>query len=83
MTENLRLKVWFHWTDEERSHAIYNAYSRRILKSHEIKNFLMVNRLNNVSNWGFPLLAYPLLNLTLFRMKFAKTLFLTNKKIVF
>ncbi|EGR30849.1 hypothetical protein IMG5_122500 [Ichthyophthirius multifiliis] len=66
--ESLRLKTWFHWTPEEKSHAIYEGYFRRILKSHEIKNFLWANRLNNLSNWGYPLIAYPLFCLTLFRL---------------
>lgn len=70
-TANLRLKPWFHWTDEERSHAIFNAYEKRILKSADLPSFLTANRLNNLSTWVFPLLALPLLSKTLFKAGFA------------
>ena len=77
-TDNLRLKPWFHWTDEERSHAIFNAYQKRILKSADLPSFLTANRINNFSTWLFPLIALPLFNKTLFKAGFFRKIQLTR-----
>ncbi|KAL4447059.1 hypothetical protein ABPG74_013911 [Tetrahymena malaccensis] len=77
-TSNLRLKPWFHWTDEERSHAIYNAYQKRILRSEDLPSFLRANRINNVSTWVFPLIALPLFNQSIFKLRFAQRILLTK-----
>lgn len=77
-TSGLRLKPWFHWTDEERSHAINSAYEKRILNSADLPAFLTANRLNNVATWAFPLIAFPLFSKTLFKVSYAQRIFLTK-----
>ena len=58
---DLFLKLWFHYTDEERSYVILNAYKRRILKNEELETFMTCNRVLNWTNWLYPVVAYPLL----------------------
>lgn len=60
--DSLRLKPWFNYTDEERSLVILNAYKKRVLLSEDLKSFLTTNRIHNVSQWIFPVVAYPFLN---------------------
>jgi hypothetical protein len=67
MTEQYRLKPWFHYTDEERSYVIFSAYKKRVLKSEDLKSFVVENRILNWSNWLFPLVAIPVLRRTVWR----------------
>lgn len=45
-TESLRLKPWFHYTDEEKSAVILNAYKKRVLKSEDLSSFINANRMH-------------------------------------
>jgi hypothetical protein len=75
MGDSLRLKPWFHYTDEERSFVIFQAYKNRILKSEDLTSFMRTNRLLNWSNWLFPLAAYPLFNNFLWKGSFNSWLY--------
>jgi|NOAtaT_7_FD_contig_61_1831954_length_774_multi_6_in_0_out_0_1 hypothetical protein len=65
----LLLKPWFHWTDEEKAHAVLEGYHRRVLTSSDIKEsgYLRDIRLHNWTTWLFPLVAWPILKRTLWR----------------
>lgn len=66
LKSELRLAPWFHYTAEEKSFVIYNAYLKRVLKSDDLKKFSIVNRLVNWNYWFFPVVAYPIVRRFLF-----------------
>lgn len=38
--DHLRLRLWFAYTDEEKSLVLLNAYKKRVLKSEDLKSFM-------------------------------------------
>jgi len=58
-----RLKPWFHLTVEEKSFLALQSYRYNVVTSEEIKKYLTEIRKNNISNFLFPLLAYPIIDL--------------------
>jgi len=66
--EGYRLKPWFVLTEEERSFITFQAYKKRVLSSDEVKGYLRQVRLVNASNLIFPIIAFPILKRTFFKV---------------
>lgn len=62
MASPLKIDPWFAWTPEERAYVVYQAYNKRILDGSEVKDYMLVARLNQVGNVVFPLAVFGLLN---------------------
>ena len=67
-SEGYKLKPWFALTEEERSFITYQAYKNRVLSSDEVKGYLRTVRFVNASNLIFPIIAFPILKRTAFRL---------------
>lgn len=60
----LELRIWDHYTEEEKSMTLLNAYKNRVLLTDDVKEFLHKDRVNVWATWGFPLVAYGALYIT-------------------
>ena len=70
----LRDKPWLNLNKEETSYIIYNLYRLRFISSEDVKSLVNKHRLQIVTFYAFPLIAFPItrslvnLNKGLFRV---------------